>query len=240
MPSKKFSVLISKENSPPYYIQVPNWIRGFIFYILPTLFLLVFLMVMVNINLLKFGKLLPSTNRDLIREKLENENQQLKSDLSTAETNNQELRAKILTIGGTPSEDSEAFRMNLIKLPQTFKDLTSQESLSLSRWQWDISDESYKISFQLNNERKEKSRGFLFLIQYTHNTYEIFPKPNHPEVLFQRSYLEGDSFNIGFFKPVDIEFSKPQGAKAVHYLVLAFSLDGDLIFEKTFGPYKPE
>ena len=199
-------------------------------------------MIIVNINLLKFGQMMPSANRDLIRERLDKENSQLKNDLSVAEVSNQELRAKILTIGGTPSEDSEAFRMNLIKLPQTFQDLTAQESLSLSRWQWDMpkDSETLKISFQLNNEKKEKSRGFLFLIQYTQNSYQVFPSPSHPEVLFQRSYLEGDSFNIGFFKPVDIEFSKPYEAKAVHYLVLAFSLDGDLIFEKTFGPYKPE
>lgn len=240
MANKKFNILISKENSPPYYIEIPSWVKTFVLYVFPSLLLLFFLILIFNINLIKFGKIVPNAKINNQREKLILENKKLTSDVQELEISNQKLRAKILSFDKLPPSDSESFQFNFIKLPQTFKDLTDANMVSISRWQWDYSNNKVQISFQINNETKDKIRGYLFIIQYSQDSYQIFPAPSHPEILLQKSYLEGHSFNISYFKPIDASFKLFDSSSSVRYQLIMLSVDGDLLFTKNFGPYSPK
>lgn len=236
--AKKLNILISEENSAPYYQEFPYWLKNFILFILPTLSFLLLCLLMVNINLLKFGSILPNNENERIQSQLREERSALETTLMAVREENMSLRQKNLDLSSYPAAtpENDIQRFSFIKLPTSFQDLSGLDSFSISRWQWDIQDSKIRLNFQLNNKTKERVRGFVFLVQYSKGQYSIYPTPAHP--LFQRSYLEGTSFSILSFKPIEFLINYEKKKAKLHYNVLIFSIDGDLIHEETFGPYE--
>lgn len=126
---------------------------------------------------------------------------------------------------------------SIIKRPIGFKNLKDQNLIKIDNIQLKPSSTGLNLNFDLiNNANETKITGYVLVIMRTGNQTLFYP--NNPKYLpnMKIPYNVGEQFGFSRMRPVIAGFkNKPIGR--TQFSILIFTRAGDMILEKTLGPY---
>jgi len=160
-------------------------------------------------------------------QELKEQNDMLLSENKNFKEQVNELSTKLQT----PSEGSNP--LQLFATTKGFKDLVSQNLVSVENLSYAIKNGTLEMKFELHNQSSnERMMGSFFVFIYGQGQILLFP--NLADVSAEINFSQGESFNIGRFK--NVIFQTPLNATQgkIRSRIIAFNRTGDLLLNKFF------
>lgn len=126
---------------------------------------------------------------------------------------------------------------SIIKRPIGFKNLKDQNLIKIDNIQLKPSSLGLNLNFDLiNNANETKITGYVLVIMRSNNQTFFYPYNSSYLPNMKIPYNVGEQFGFSRMRPVIASFkNKPQAR--THFTILVFTRAGDMILEKTLGPY---
>lgn len=155
-----------------------------------------------------------------------------------AQTPSPEVPTVVPVLTPIPSlASSQIDVFTIIKRPIGFKNLKDQNLIKIDNIQLKPSSSGLNLNFDLiNNANETKITGYVLVIMRNNNQNLFYP--NNPSYLptMKIPYNIGEQFGFSRMRPVIANFkNKPIGR--AQFTILVFTRAGDMILEKSLGPY---
>lgn len=126
---------------------------------------------------------------------------------------------------------------SIIKRPIGFKNLIDQNLIKIDNIQLKPSSVGLNLNFDLiNNANETKITGYALVIMRSNGQTFFYPSNSSYLPNMKIPYNIGEQFGFSRMRPVIANFkNKPVGR--AHFTILVFTRAGDMILEKTLGPY---
>lgn len=126
---------------------------------------------------------------------------------------------------------------SIIKRPIGFKNLKDQNLIKIDNIQLKPSSSSLNLNFDLiNNANETKITGYVLVIMRSNNQSFFYPSNSSYLPSMKIPYNVGEQFGFSRMRPVVASFKNKPIART-QFTILVFTRAGDMILEKTLGPY---
>jgi hypothetical protein len=121
--------------------------------------------------------------------------------------------------------------LQLFATTKGFKDLVSQNLVSVENLSYAIKNNVLEMKFELHNQsNNERMMGNFFVFIYAQSQILLFP--NLSDVSSEINFAQGESYNIGRFKNVIFQTPLNSAQGKIKSRIIAFNRTGDLLLNK--------
>lgn len=230
---KNLSFILYEENKAPNYFEVNRPLLGKLLIGLPLIAFLSAGALLAGAVYFKSISLKAELREPKIIRELRGQNKVLEGQIQKLQTEAKLFENKLAQGSG----DSELMPLNLFKAAPGMQDLTNNPSFSLENFEAELASGKVAIKFNIVNTTKENERlaGYIFVAMRSGDTLQMYPRGSFNQDDFSITFNRGESFVTSRFRPVELAFPLPEGARDALIKVVIFSRTGDILHKKTLA-----
>lgn len=232
----ELSLIVYNSPSSPRLIKFSKKTLSFFLWILPLIIVMALAgLIVFSYSIYKFKK------RPVIQDafpvvEMQNENQLLKSRIIEMENLTKELSQRLSSQEDGLPEAKKSIRIPGVKNPKGMNIFTDKTLLKRDRQQFDNSSQKVFLKFNLLNiaESSQKVQGYFFILMLSDSGISYYPSMSRDLLGKGISFERGESFSVARLRPVVADFNRPLSVSTVHFMIVVFSREGDLLmFDET-------
>ena len=230
---KNFSFILYEESKAPNYFEVNRPLLGKLLIALPLVAFISAAALLATAVYFKSISLKAELSEPRIMRELRTENLALQGQISKLQAETKLFESKL----AQGSADSDLMPLNIFKAAPGMQDLTNNPAFSLDNFEAELAGGKVAIKFNIVNTTKENERlaGYIFVAMRSGDTLQLYPRGSFNPDDFTITFHRGESFVTSRFRPVELAFPLPEGARNALIKVVIFSRTGDILHKKTLA-----